>query len=157
MYVQGLAIGVLVTIGTQSASNRFEQDSSLRIKYGVVLRTTVAELVALEIWINLRSSSVGRLPPVPPNVTAVCANVLPSIVLPTSITMAEPAMIVPLKAEYVPSVAWVPTCQKMFLACAPPARKTLLLRPASTFSAVAIWKIQTSSGPPVSVRSASYI
>ena len=55
-------------------------------------------------------------------------------------------MMVPLKTEEVPRVAELPTCQKMFLAWAPPVKMTLPL--TATVSVLAIWKTQTSFGPP---------
>jgi hypothetical protein len=49
---------------------------------------------------------------------------------------------VPLNVELVPRVVGPATCQKTFLACAPPPRMTCL---AELIERVpAIWKIQTS-------------
>ena len=74
---------------------------------------------------------VGTLIPLPLNVTpASNAKALPSIMLLVFIVMAWSAMIVPLKTEDVPRTAEVPTCQKMFLACAPPARMTFIPLPS---------------------------
>ena len=57
---------------------------------------------------------------------------------------------VPLKLEVVPRVAEVPTCQKMFLACAPPLRITW--RPDVVVSVDAIWKMKTASASPRASR-----
>ena len=50
----------------------------------------------------------------------VLANALPSSVAPVLKEMDCIAIIVPLKAELVPKVAELPTCQKMLDANAPP-------------------------------------
>ena len=90
MNVQGLVTGVSVAIVVQFAGDRPGLVCSVRRKYGVVLRTTVAELVVLlEMSVNMGASGVGRLPPVPLYVTpAMRANALPSIVLLVFIVMA---------------------------------------------------------------------
>ena len=50
---------------------------------------------------------------------------------------------------FVPSVADVPTCQKILQAWAPPARSTL--RPDVVVRVVAIWKTNTAlASPPAS-------
>ena len=49
MNVQGLVTGVFVAIVVQFGAGRMGLDCSVTRKYGVVLRTTVAELVALEM------------------------------------------------------------------------------------------------------------
>ena len=61
-------------------------------------------------------------------------------------------MMVPLKVEYVPRVAELPTCQKTLAAFAPLMRTTWLLVPV--VSALAIWKIKTAFALPwpLSVR-----
>ena len=81
--VQELVTGVAVAIVVQIGWDRSRVVCSVRRKYGVVLRTTVAELGAfLEILVNRGAASVGRLPLVPLKVTpAVNAKALPSIVL----------------------------------------------------------------------------
>src|SRR5947207_13816530 len=88
------------------------------------------------------------------NVTAAfCARALPSSVAPVAIVMEAYAIMVPLNAEYVPSVAELPTCQKTLAALAPPIRTTR--PPVATFSADPIWKMKTAFGSPLasSVRS----
>ena len=62
------------------------------------------------------------------------------------------AMIVPLKAEAVPNVAEVPTCQKTLHAWAPLITLTLLAE--AVVRAEAVWKMKTASGSfwPSSVR-----
>ena len=146
--VQGLVIGVSVVIVFQFGGDRLGLACSVRRKYGEVRRTTVAELVVvLEILVKMGPSAVGRLPPAPLNVTApTCASARPSRVEPVFIVMEAYAIMVPLKTEVVPRVAELPTCQKMFLACAPPVR--MIWHPLATVSELAIWKTQTSFGPP---------
>ena len=79
------------------------------------------------ILVNMGAAGIDKLPPSPLNMTApFCARALPSKVEPAFIVMEAYAMIVPLKTEEVPSVAELPTCQKMFLAWAPPVKITLL-------------------------------
>ena len=55
---------------------------------------------------------------------ALSASALPCRLAPVSSVIDWRAMIVPLKMEFVPRVAALPTCQKMFWACGPPARMT---------------------------------
>src|SRR3954463_13600496 len=62
---------------------------------------------------------------------------------------------VPSKSEGVPSVARPATCQVMFLAVAPPLRRTFLA--ALRFRSPAIWKIQTSPEPPARVTSVGMV
>src|ERR1035437_7712414 len=73
-------------------------------------------------------------------VTAVCASALPFSTAPVCNAMFFKSKMFPLNVEVVPRVVVPATCQKMFLACAPPARMTfvaeLILR------VPAIWKIQ---------------
>ena len=57
---------------------------------------------------------------------------------------------VPLKMEFVPRVAELPTCQKMFLAWALPARTMLV--PEPVVSVEPILKIQTSFAVPLRVK-----
>ena len=52
------------------------------------------------------------------------ANALPFSVAPVFSVIDASAMMVPEKLAVVPSVAWVPTCQKMLSALAPPANVT---------------------------------
>ena len=150
--VHGLITGVFVAIVVQFGRDRSGLVCSVRGKYGVVLRTMSALVVVLETLVKLRAAGIGRLPPAPLNVTApTWASALPSSVELAFIVIDEYAIMVPMKTEDVPRVAELPTCQKMFLACAPPVRMTL--RPTPTVSVLAIWKTQTSFGPPSSVRS----
>ena len=82
----------------------------------------------------------------PINVTAVCASALPFSVAPLFSTIAVLSNMFPLKTDVVPRVVWPATCQKMFLACAPPLRITWT--PLPTVRVCAIWNIQTSFAPP---------
>jgi len=59
---------------------------------------------------------------------AILANALPVRVAPVLSVTAWLAMMVPSNTEVVPSVAEVPTCQKMLAALAPPLR--IIWRPA---------------------------
>ena len=81
------------------------------------------------------------------NVTAALrARARPCRLAPVFKVTACRAMIVPLKMEFVPRVAELPTCQKMFLAWAPPARTTCVL--PSVVSVEAIWKMKTAFALP---------
>ncbi len=118
----------------------------------MVVRTIVtAVAVVLKMCVKRGASGVGKLPLSLLKVTAVNANARPSIVLPVCIVIDTLAMMVPLNLADVPIVAEEPTCQKTFLACAPPVKITWTSVP--TVSVEPIWKIQTSSTPPVRVRS----
>ena len=92
----------------------------------VLMTTVMVSWIGLEILVNLGASGVGKLPLLPLKVTApVCASARPSMVELAFIVMEAYAIMVPLKSEDVPRVAELPTCQKMFLACAPPVKMTL--------------------------------
>ena len=80
------------------------------------------------------------------SVTAVCASALPFSLAPVFITIAVWDNIIPLTSDVVPRVACPATCQKMFWLCAPPLSVTMA--PSPTLRVCAIWKIQTSFGPP---------
>src|ERR1017187_2869087 len=148
MLVARLFVAIVVQFGREMS----ELVWRVRRKYGEVLRTTVALVVVLAMPVKMGAAGIDRLPPSPLNVTApFCASALPSKVELAFIVMDAYAMMVPLKTEEVPSVAELPTCQKMFLAWAPPVKMTLPL--TATVSVLAIWKTQTSSGPPKTVRS----
>src|SRR5450756_294689 len=90
------------------------------------------------------------------NTTApVLASILPSAVAPEPIVMDVKAITVPLNEVPSPMVADVPTCQKTFLARAPPVRITLPYVPPPppvVISADPIWKIQTAFASPLRVR-----
>lgn len=61
---------------------------------------------------NLMPYGVGTVMVLVSNVTApVCANALPSSVAPVAIVIDANARMFPLKTEYVPRVAELPTCQ----------------------------------------------
>jgi len=60
------------------------------------------------------------------------------------------ASMFPLKIEFVPRVAELPTCQKMFLAWAPPASTILVSE--SVMSVEPILKIQTAFALPWASR-----
>ena len=132
MFVPGVLVAIVVQL------ERSGLVCNVRRKYGVVLRTTVAELATgPEMTVKMGAAGMGRLPPVPLNVTApVCTSALPFMVELAFMVMEAYAMMVPLKTEEVPSVAELPTCQKMFLAWAPPVKITLPL--TATVSVLAI-------------------
>jgi len=81
------------------------------------------------------------------------ARARPSIVAPVVIEIDVSAMMLPLNTEFVPSVAELPTCQKMHWAWAPPV--STIWRPASVMSVDPIWKMKVwlGSPPASSVRS----
>ena len=81
---------------------------------------------------------------------AIRANALPSRVAPVVSVMDWSAIMVPLKTEFVPRVAELPTCQKMLAAWAPPARITC--RPAVVVRVEAIWKMKTALASPCASR-----
>jgi hypothetical protein len=76
------------------------------------------------------------------NVTVVFANALPFNTAPAPSEIDVWDNIVPLNVAVAPMVAWPPTCQKTFLACAEPLRMTVT--PLATVRSCAIWRIQTS-------------
>ena len=81
------------------------------------------------------------------NVTApFLASARPSRLTPVVIVIDVSAMMFPLKTEFVPRVAELPTCQKTLQAEAPLARTIWL--PLPVVSVDAIWKMNTASGLP---------
>jgi hypothetical protein len=81
------------------------------------------------------------------NVTAALrARALPCRLVPVFKVTAWRAMIVPLKMEFVPRVAELPTCQNTFLAWAPPDNTTWVL--PKVVSVEAIWKMKTAFASP---------
>ena len=113
------------------------------------------ELYATPTWAALSGQATVKTPGDPivvggpglpivlvSNVTApVRAKALPFNAAPVVRVTEAWAMMVPLKMEFVPRVAELPTCQKMLAACAPFWRITWL--PLNVVSALAIWKIKT--------------
>ncbi len=89
------------------------------------------------------------------NVTAVCASARPFNVAPVFSTIAVWHNILPLKTDVVPRVVWPATCQKMFLANAPPIR--LIWAPLPRLRVCPIWKIQTSVALPERVTSVGIV
>ena len=74
------------------------------------------------------------------------ANNLPFTAEPLFTVMDTAAKIFPLKMVVVPKVAELPTCQKIFFACAPPL-KTMLV-PGSVVSVEPILKMKTAFALP---------
>ena len=70
------------------------------------------------------------------NVTAVCASARPFSFAPAFITTAVLDNMIPLTSEVVPRVACPATCQKMFRACAPPLRVTIVPEPTLRVCAI---------------------
>jgi hypothetical protein len=94
--VHVLVAGVAVAIVVQLARDKFERACSVRRKYGMVLRTTVTELVGvMEMEVKMGAVGAGRVALAPLNVTAVDANALPTIVLLVAMVTAVPAIMVP--------------------------------------------------------------
>ena len=86
--VQGLVTGVFVAIVVHCSAGRMGLDWSVTRKYGVVVRTMVAELAALEMLVNMGAAGVGNTLPLPLNVTApTWASALPSSVELASMVM----------------------------------------------------------------------
>src|SRR4029077_2763213 len=85
----------------------------------------------------------------PARVTAVCANSLPFAVAPVFRVIAVCDITTPSRCAVVPMLTTPATCHTTFCANAPPVRITLVadawVRPP------AIWKIQVSFAPPLSV------
>ena len=76
----------------------------------------------------------------------ILVNALPLSVAPVLRVMDCITKTFPLKAEVVPNVAELPTCQKMLEANAPPLRITW--RPDVVVSEDAIWIMKTAFGFP---------
>ncbi len=82
---------------------------------------------------------------------AVCASSRPLTEAPVCSVIDVWLSTTPSRCAVVPRVTAPLTCQKTFLASAPPVRVTLV--PLLTVRSWAIWKIQTSVALPASVRS----
>lgn len=110
----------------------------------------------LTLFVTTRSAlgvgtDVGAEMVVAMSVTAVCANALPFSVAPFCIAMFVLANMIPSTCEPGLRVTAPATCQKMFLAWAPPTRRIFL--PVAISRVPVIWKTQTSFAPPERVRS----
>ncbi len=80
----------------------------------------------VDAWLGTEvADPVGAVTAFAFKVTAVCASALPFNTAPVFMEIAVCDSMIPLTLEVVPSVAWPPTCQKMFLACAPPIKVTI--------------------------------
>jgi hypothetical protein len=73
-----------------------------------------------------------------------CARSLPVTSAPVVSVIDAKARMLPLKSEFVPSVAELPTCQKTLQAWAPLMKLTLL--PGAVVKVLAILKMKTASG-----------
>ena len=74
------------------------------------------------------------------------ASALPSRLTPVVIVIDVNASMFPLKTEFVPRVAELPTCQKTLQALAPLARTIWL--PLPVVSVDAMWKMNAAFGLP---------
>lgn len=81
---------------------------------------------------------------------AFSASALPCRLAPVVSVIESWAIMVPTKAEFVPRVAELPTCQNTLLATTPPVRTTCV--PDNVVSVEPIWKTKTSLELPVRVR-----
>jgi hypothetical protein len=72
------------------------------------------------------------------------ASVRPTMLTPVVTVIDAMARMLPWKDEDVPSVAELPTCQKMLHALAPLMRLTTLAE--AVMSVLSIWKTKTASG-----------
>lgn len=101
---------------------------------GVVVATVVVEtitgvVVATTTGVGVGITQTGLVIELESKVTApFLASILPSTFAPVVIVADVSAIIFPLKIEFVPSVAELPTCQITLQACAP-FRRTILLAP----------------------------
>ena len=78
------------------------------------------------------------------------ASARPAMVSPVFTEIDVRARMLPLKAEFVPRVAELPTCQNTLQAWAPLVRMTLLAE--SVMSVEAAWKMKTAFGSPPASR-----
>ena len=78
------------------------------------------------------------------------ASARPAMVSPVSTEIDVRARMVPVKAEFVPRVAELPTCQNTLQAWAPLVRMTLLAE--SVTSVEGAWKMKTAFGSPPAFR-----
>ncbi len=78
------------------------------------------------------------------------ASVLPSIVVPVVTVIDVKARTVPVKVEFVPSVAELPTCQKTLQGSVPPMRLTRLAE--AVVSVEPAWKMKTAFPSPWASR-----
>jgi hypothetical protein len=79
------------------------------------------------------------------------ASARPTMVSPVSTEMDVRARMVPVKAEFVPRVAELPTCQNTLQAWAPLVRMTLLPESVTSVEEGA-WKMKTAFGSPPASR-----
>jgi hypothetical protein len=102
----------------------------------VVLVTGVVHVgLVIVSWISVTAPAPEACSP---------PNNRPSTVTPSPSEMVSWARIVPRNVEPVPSVAALPTFQKMLHACAPRIRVTFPVTPV--ISVEAVWKMKIASG-----------
>jgi hypothetical protein len=107
---------------------------------------------AVVVVVAVLAAHVDTLTTLSSRVTAPFrARTRPFTVAPVLRVAELSAMIVPLMALVVPSVAELPTCQKILQACAPFSKTTLLLE--AVVSVEPAWKMKTAlaSPPPFKV------
>ena len=94
--------------------------------------------------VGWRKVSVSRV------TAALRARARPWTVTPAETVMELRARMLPVKSEFVPSVAELPTCQKTLQACAPLMRVMVLLE--AVMSVESVWKMKTEVGSPAPSR-----
>jgi len=82
---------------------------------------------------------------------SVCAKTRPVSEEPVANTTLVLARSMPCMTPFAPTETVSATCQKIFLACAPPNRITFV--PANCTSVPVVCKMKTSSAPPLKVMS----
>nr|WP_246507058.1 hypothetical protein [Actinocrinis puniceicyclus] len=112
---------------------------------GVALVDVVAVAVAVGLGeVVLHTGRVTVL--VSSDTCPLRASSLPVMLAPVVAVMDVRARMLPLKVEFVPSVAELPTCQNTLHACAPLISATLLAEPV--IRVLAISKMNTELGSP---------
>ncbi len=141
----GFSVGVALTDGLGVAVG---EGLAVAVGVAVGLSVTVGlgEAVGVAVGVGVDDPPLGAVTALAFNVTAVCASTLPFSFAPVFSTIAVWDNMIPLTSEVVPSVACPATCQKMFLAWAPPL--SVIMAPLPTSRFCPIWNIQTSFEPP---------
>ena len=118
---------------------------------GVAVGAAVGDAVGLGVGTGAQVATVTWF--VSKVTVAPRAKALPSMVVPAPTVIDVNARMFPCMIEFAPSVAELPTCQKMLQAWASFTRITRL--PAAVPSVVTIWKMKTALGslPPSSTTS----
>ena len=136
----GVGVGVVEGVEVGVGAGLVGVAVAVAVEVGVVA-------VGVGVGVGGGVAQVGEVIVSSSRVTApLRASARPSTVSPVFTEIDVRARMLPLKAEFVPRVAELPTCQNTLQAWAPLVRMTLLAE--SVMSVDGAWKMKTAFGSP---------